>query len=325
MELSTTTNIYYRRPGGRKATCLESIAKVAQAGFDCIDFQFDNAATNPNHELRSPDWEANVERIGLALEQYGLRANQAHAPFYEVLDPDLPDREMKEEMTRRSIIAAGRLGVKWIVCHPGTLYGNPRKQEQFQANAQWLKPVLELAGQYDMGVALENIFDKFFQQPGSEVKPDTPLSARRTRGKIRTCRYYANWPEDLAELVDALQPYGKVGACWDTGHGNEMMVDQRASIQILGHRLKALHINDNFGVFDDHLIPYFGNIRWDEILLALKEIGYQGELTFETGANFIHVPEELVDDALRYAVKVGRYMIRQYESIQPETLGGAKL
>ena len=122
--------------------------------------------------------------------------------------------------------------------------------------------------------------------------------------RFRTARHFANWPEDLAELVDSLGPYGQVGACWDTGHGNEMMVDQREAILILGDRLKALHVNDNFG-----------NIRWDEVLSALKAVGYDGELTFETGMNFNRVPEPLVDDALAYAAKVGRYMLQRLETL----------
>lgn len=317
MRLSTTSNIYYSRPGNRRCSYIESIEKVAQAGFDCIDFQFNNAVLNAANELRSDDWERNVAEMGMALERNGITANQAHAPFYEFLDPDLKDRGLKLEMTRRSVMAAGMLGVRWIVFHPGTLFGNPRKKDSLQANTEYLKPMIELAGQYDMGIALENIFDKFMLQPGGrKVSVETPLSTKLTSGHFRTARYFANWPEDLAELVDALQPYGRVGACWDTGHGYEMMVDQEASIEILGPRLKALHVNDNFGVFDNHLLPYFGAIQWEPILTALKKVGYDGELTFETGMNFNRVPEPLMDDALRYAVRVGRYMIEQYEKIE---------
>ena len=315
MRLSTTTNIYYSRPGGRKCSYIESIRKVAQAGFDCIDFQFNNAVLNPANELCADDWERNVAQMAEELERCGITANQAHAPFYEFLDPDLKDREWKLEMSRRSVMAAGMLGVRWIVIHPGTLFGNPRKQDNVRANQEYLKPLIELAGQYGMGVALENIFDKFMLQRGGKVNVETPLSARLTSGCFRTARYFANWPEDLAELVDSLQPSGTVGACWDTGHGNEMMVDQRMSLQILGPRLKALHVNDNFGMHDNHLLPYFGQVQWEPILSTLKEIGYDGELTFETGANFNNVPEPLIDEALAYAAKVGRYMIRQYENL----------
>lgn len=313
MQLAVTTNIYYNRPDGRKRTYIESIEKIAGAGFDCVDFQFHNAVLDRNNELCADDWERNVDDMVRALDRCGVRANQAHSPFYEFLDPDLKDREWKDEMTRRSVIAAGKLGVRWIVFHPGTLFGDPRRKENFRVNVEHFKPLLELAGQYGMGIALENIFDKFMFQPASKVSTETPQSSRMTTGFLRTARYFANWPEELAELVDALRPWGLVGACWDTGHGHEMMVDQALSIEILGSRLKALHVNDNFGVQDNHLLPYFGHIRWDGILAALKKVGYDGELTFEVGMNFSRVPEELIDDAFRYAAKVGRHMIGQYD------------
>ena len=315
MLLSTTTNIYGKRPDGRMARYSESIERVAQAGFDCIDFQFNNAILYGDNELRGEDWEAQVERLAQDLEASKLPANQAHAPFYEFLDPDLPDRELKEEMTRRSVIAAGKLGVRWIVFHPGTLFGNPRMGDNLQANQERFKPLLELAGRWGVGIALENIFDKFMYANNAKGKQGSPLALRMANARFRTARHFANWPEELAALVDSLRPYGQVGACWDTGHGNEMMVDQRESILLLGDRLKALHVNNNFGVFDDHLIPYFGNIQWDEVLSALKAVDYDGELTFETGMNFNRVPEPLIDGALAYAAKTGRYMIQRMESL----------
>lgn len=312
MRLSTTTNIYYKRPDGRNRRYSESVAKIAAAGFDCVDFQFNNLVLDAANELCGDSWERETDYLVKVLAENKIVANQAHAPFYDFLDPDLLEKDFKKEMTRRSIIIAGRLGIKWIVMHPCTLFGNPRKKDNYDANLEYFKPMIELASECGVGIAIENIFDKFARTSGSKFKLDTNLSRKYTDVKIRTVRHFANWPEDLAEFVDALSAYGNIGACWDTGHGNEMMVDQKASIEILGDRLKALHVNDNFGMHDNHLLPYFGEIHWEEILCTLKNIGYNGDFTFETGMNFNRIPEELVDAALKYAEKVGRYMIRQF-------------
>lgn len=37
-------------------------------------------------------------------------------------------------------------------------------------------------------------------------------------------------------------------------------------------RLKVLHINDNRGEWDDHIVPYFGTIEWVPIMKTLEEI-----------------------------------------------------
>ena len=48
------------------------------------------------------------------------------------------------------------------------------------------------------------------------------------------------------------------------------------------HRLLHLPLHDF--VERDHCPPFDGTIRWGEILLALDDIGYEGELMFEAGA-----------------------------------------
>ena len=53
-------------------------------------------------------------------------------------------------------------------------------------------------------------------------------------------------------------------------------------IRTLGKRIKALHIHDNDAVSDQHLMPFAGCFRWKEFIDALKEIGYDGDLSFET-------------------------------------------
>ena len=32
---------------------------------------------------------------------------------------------------------------------------------------------------------------------------------------------------------------------------------------MIGNRLIATHVQDNYGVVDDHLLPYLGNVEWE--------------------------------------------------------------
>ena len=56
----------------------------------------------------------------------------------------------------------------------------------------------------------------------------------------------------------------------------------RTYIPILGKRIKALHIHDNDGRDDLHLAPMTGTINWAVLCECLKQIGYNGDLSFET-------------------------------------------
>ncbi len=56
---------------------------------------------------------------------------------------------------------------------------------------------------------------------------------------------------------------------------------QYDNLMTLGEHLYALHINDNRGAQDEHIMPYLGTINLDEIINALIDSGYKGYFTFE--------------------------------------------
>jgi sugar phosphate isomerase/epimerase len=91
--------------------------------------------------------------------------------------------------------------------------------------------------------------------------------------------YYACNGRDLLDFVKCVD-HPLVHACWDTGHAN-MMGSQYDEIVTLGADLRAVHYNDNRGNGDQHMMPFLGTINHDEILTALKDIGYEGYFTLE--------------------------------------------
>lgn len=97
--------------------------------------------------------------------------------------------------------------------------------------------------------------------------------------------------------------------CWDTGHGHRQSVSQTAGIGTLGSRLKATHIQDNDGVSDQHILPYQGTINWNEVVRALKSIGYEGDFTYETHNSIRNLPDGIRDSGLKYAHDLGSYII----------------
>jgi sugar phosphate isomerase/epimerase len=75
-----------------------------------------------------------------------------------------------------------------------------------------------------------------------------------------------------------------------------------------GPLLKALHIADNEGAYDQHLMPYGrGNIRWDRFMAALNERAYDGLFNFEIPGEST-APLEIKKAKLRYIKEMAEYM-----------------
>jgi sugar phosphate isomerase/epimerase len=92
----------------------------------------------------------------------------------------------------------------------------------------------------------------------------------------------------------------------DTGHANvtarqlgEDPADYwRRNVEVLGDRLRHVHLSDNFGDLDAHLLPGEGDFDFPAAYAALKDVGYQGYLSAEIlmfGANPVPpAPAELL-------------------------------
>ena len=86
---------------------------------------------------------------------------------------------------------------------------------------------------------------------------------------------------ELRTIIDAAGGEG-LAICLDTGHLNVIKGNQGKFIRESGRLLQALHLHDNDGSGDQHLLPYgVGNIDWADVFAALKEIRYQGLMNFE--------------------------------------------
>lgn len=103
-------------------------------------------------------------------------------------------------------------------------------------------------------------------------------------------------PEKMLREYEALPTKNKA-FCLDSGHthvasgGGYRTVPEY--IRLFGDRIRVLHLHDNSGTADQHLIPGQGSIRWKAVFDALQEIGYDGYYNYEvTLAPFPHALEE---------------------------------
>lgn len=114
--------------------------------------------------------------------------------------------------------------------------------------------------------------------------------------------------EDLLAIISAAGAEN-LGICLDTGHLHMASGDQAGFIRRANSRLQALHIADNEGQSDQHLMPYGrGTVDWKIVMEALKSLPYTGLLNMEIpGEN--RAPLEIRLAKLDYLKEVARFMI----------------
>ena len=79
-----------------------------------------------------------------------------------------------------------------------------------------------------------------------------------------------------------MEKYKTPGFCWDNGH--EYCFSKGIKfMELLGDRLCALHIHDNRCETDtdDHLLPFDGNIDFEEVAKAIAKSDYNGTVMLE--------------------------------------------
>ena len=287
MRLSTSTNIMDRYQKIQGAVSMECcLSSCAAAGYRVMDMNFHDMS-NPGMPMSLDSWQDWTEHIKEYACSLDIEFSQSHSYFYHFCSPRITDRDWREELIRRSFIGSSVLGIPWMVMHTSTYkengYSYHRSKEM---NLEQFKHWLELAHRYNVGIAIENLYD--------------PIDV--------FYRTYSCAPEELIELVDELND-PLVGICWDTGHGNLCANDQNESLKAVGKRLKAVHINDNDKLKDRHLLPFYGCIEWDEIMKTLKEIDYKGDFTFEITPFLDRVPTAARQKGLEHTVEVGNYLL----------------
>ena len=108
-------------------------------------------------------------------------------------------------------------------------------------------------------------------------------------------------------------PYLK--GCLDIGHTILTGENLTRIITMMGaDRLSALHIHDVTPIRDAHTLPYTNCVNFEEMICALGEIGYKGDITFESGNFERSFPEELYLSALTLTADVGHYFKDRIES-----------
>lgn len=289
MRLSTTVNFFIYPGDGTMAPYFDDLRHYHALGYRALDAIFCSADAEGSPLWRD-DWRDWAQRIAEEAARLDITFIQTHLPYYNFSPSGGGLREGTEEIVRRSIHCTGILGAKWTVSHPATDFEQPLMVEASrEANLAYFAPHVVLAKEVGVGICIENMAD--FAGQGYD-------------------RSYCATVEELCELVDTLQArHGNAGICWDFGHANLVYKDQAACLRYIGKRLKMTHVHDNSGQRDEHLTPFRGNVNWQSAMAALREIGYEGDFSFEIRRMPLSVPRALHDSLWTHAKHVGEYLL----------------
>ena len=263
-----------------------SFELIGKAGFEAMDFPLYPEKNRLDFLTGEKLDRGFFARLKKKAEKSGFSIGQTHAPFgYREDDGSTLDGILS--IYERAAIATAELGADKMVVHPikfENCIGDFRREECFELNLRLferLVPTLEKCG---VTALLENMFIKKVSGEFKKLYPTIYSSAA-----------------ELARAADALGT--SFGVCLDSGHALITKEDIPAAVRILGGRLLALHLHDNTGDRDDHLIPYFGKVPCAETVAALKEIDYKGNINFEV--HFGNVPEAHIPTVFSYIYEVG--------------------
>lgn len=254
------------------------LKKIKRTGFDWVSF---------SHSLyQFPYYKKDeMESVVNVVKELGLRIDHIHAPIKDYFDLTADDEHIRTstvEIYKSTIAAVSQLKGRAVVLH----LTNDRyiPDDQIESRAENAIPHLYELGDYgeksSVLVAVENL--------GSD-----------------------NNRERVMERAMEMMTHRNVGLCFDSGHSNILSKDPFSVLDSLGNRLFALHLHDNHGQNDDHIIPLGdGTFPWAKFIARLKTTNYRGPLLLEIEMNRIRYND--LDEYLRLAYSAGEGLLSIY-------------
>ncbi len=242
--------------------------RLAAIGYEGLDMGLDYWVFDGSPFLGDGylDW---ARALRAHAEELGVSYTHAHAP----------GDAGTEEWIGRSIETAAALGARYLVVHPvwKDKNGNEIKTKLkfLQVNAEAIEKWLPTAERYGVVLLSENVL----WGPSAD-------------------------PRAIADLVKKVDS-DWFGWCYDTGHahccGYGPDVLKKCAVTPA-----SVHLQDNNGGGDEHLIPGDGTVDWPRTLKALRDAGYLGDCVMEAHHQSLEAPDGQRDAILRRLMDVSR-------------------
>ena len=214
------------------------VTSIGQARFDFVDLTIEGPAAG----------DVDAAKLRPILNRFGLAVTGHTDPCLPYAYPIRRIREacLKELERCAGIFAA--LGANIMNIHPCYVCPPAMKNSLVDLNIAALKPIVEMAGHYDLTVVFENYKAPF----------------------DRTSVF-----KSMLDQVPGLMVH------LDFGHANLGRDNHQVFCRELADRIKHVHFSDNRSSDDHHMPLGVGNINWKKAVNSLKAIGYDDTITLE--------------------------------------------
>lgn len=243
----------------------DMMKKIAAAGFTHLHWchEWDGDYVYSSYEMAQiREW----------MNAYHLTAKALHASKGSARNPNLLqghyrrdytsdmeyNRKAGVELIMNRVELASVIGASEIVLHlyvPHLTIGKDKKRmnEFYDTVCRSLDELQPYCREKGVRICLENLFDM-----PADIEFD------------QFDRLFAKYPPEF------------LGFCFDAGHAFMVWGDQMTDvIYKYKDRLFAVHLHDNFGAVDFHLLPGKGGIDWPAVMKALAETAYELPLILE--------------------------------------------
>ena len=293
-----------------------SLRYIMECGFDGVDYNMNQLFAETFHETQLTSFfdrsmeelKAYYSSLKRASETVGVAISLIHSLF-PVWTPDAEEagtsavNQYRLEITKKMIALCGYLGCRYLVVHPNR-YPGLKQQEQRQINLRMYRQLIDAAKASNVVICLENL--------------PRHVGVRQVEGVCSEV-------DEVCFYIDTLNAEAgqeSFGLCLDTGHAMILGKNLYQFVTTISSRLKVLHLHENNGVSDCHMLPYTqldlagqrGMQDWDDFLCSLREIGYEGPIGFETFHATVNAPEALWTSILRLTADIGHYWRSRLEN-----------
>ena len=289
---------------------LTSLTWLKERGFDGIDYSLyslcpagkmlaDGEILPSVFDQDLPTFLAGFAPLKEALETSGVSICQMHAPFPLWNQKRPAVTAHLNEVLDKTFALCEYLSCPAVVVHPVV---HPTLEEEWEDNLAFYRSLFPLLKERKgFTVCLENMFWRKFSR-----LIEAGMSA-----------------PDYARMIDQLnEELGETrfGFCFDVGHAIIAGRDPAEYIRKMGHRLTVLHLHENNVRDDLHVMPYMSLLRplspfcdWEGVLAALREVGYEGPLAFETFGSQKAFPKAVHKEVFELNADIGRYFVQRLE------------
>lgn len=266
----------------------ENLGVLVKVGFEYVYFN------ELFHFVRTETAGAKaLQFIKKAVADSGLKINSSH---FGLMFPG-PKETLQEVKDRHlfDLDVAAEMNLQYVTTHYISMGGtdDPEFVKPETFSAYLLNPIKGGPAVFEEAMAGLGGKEVFLQNNNEMYRWFCDEAAKRNITvtlETATC-HLSRTP---AQIIEIIKQIGRpnLGICLDSGHTHIAGVDVAEAVRQAGKYLLETHFHDNVADLDLHRPIGIGTINWPEVILALREIGFPGPITFEANGAPHCTPED---------------------------------